>query len=81
MRYFEIEAGGYTSLEKHQHTHVIIIARGSGQVQIGEQLCQVKLNDVLYIEPHCVHQLSNPEQDIFGFYCIVDKQRDRPVVI
>ena len=81
LRYFEIEAGGYTSLEKHLHTHVIIIARGQGQVQMADQSCQVKTNDVLYIEPLCVHQLSNPHPSIFGFYCIVDKQRDRPVLI
>lgn len=81
LRYFEIQAGGYTSLEKHQHTHVIIIVRGQGLVQIAEQSYHARVNDVLYIKPNCIHQLSNPHQDEFGFYCIVDKQRDRPQVM
>lgn len=29
-RYFEIAPGGYSSLERHQHTHTVVILRGQG---------------------------------------------------
>ena len=32
LRYFEIEPGGYSSLEKHAHAHVVIAVRGQGRV-------------------------------------------------
>jgi len=31
-RYFEIQPGGYSSLEYHRHPHSVIIIRGSGSV-------------------------------------------------
>ena len=79
LRYFEIEALGYSSLERHQHTHVIIGARGSGEVLIDRQSYTVYENDVLYIKPFTNHQLKNIGNSPFGFYCIVDRKRDKPV--
>jgi quercetin dioxygenase-like cupin family protein len=29
-RYFEIQPGGYSSLEMHRHPHSVVIIRGSG---------------------------------------------------
>ena len=29
QRYFEIEPGGYSSLEKHEHVHVVVTLRGA----------------------------------------------------
>ncbi len=30
LRYFEIEPGGYSSLERHRHAHAIMVVRGHG---------------------------------------------------
>jgi ribulose-bisphosphate carboxylase large chain len=30
VRYFEIAPGGYSTLEKHEHEHVVIPIRGRG---------------------------------------------------
>lgn len=79
LRYFELEPGGYTSLEKHVHTHVLIGARGQGLVIIGEERQALKPDDIAYIAPLQVHQLRNEGDGPFGFYCIVDKDRDRPM--
>lgn len=79
LRYFELEPGGYTSLEKHVHTHVLIGARGSGEVVMGEERRALHPDDVAYIEPLRVHQLRNAGAEPFGFYCIVDRDRDRPM--
>ena len=79
LRYFEIEALGYSSLERHQHTHVIIGVRGSGEVLIDDLSYPVHENDVLYVRPFATHQLKNVGDRPFGFYCIVDRERDKPM--
>lgn len=78
LRYFELERGGYTSLEKHVHTHVLIGARGRGVVVTGEERRELKPDDIAYVAPLTVHQLRNENEEPFGFYCIVDRERDRP---
>ena len=79
LRYFEIAPGGYTSCEKHRHTHTIIAVRGRGVMQLGEQRRDLKPLDVSYVPPMQTHQLRNESADTpFGFFCIVDHQRDRP---
>lgn len=78
LRYFEIEPGGHSSLEKHLHTHVVIGARGEGLLETAGKRVQVKPFDVAYVPPLQVHQLSNDSKEPFGFFCIVDHDRDRP---
>lgn len=79
LRYFELEPGGYTSHEKHLHTHVLIGARGHGTVLMGEERIALHPDDIAYIAPWRVHQLRNESDRPFGFYCIVDRERDRPL--
>ncbi len=81
LRYFEIAEGGFSSKERHQHTHVIIVARGEGEVIVGNRQYLAKKNDVLYIKPITTHQLRNVNAEPFGFYCIVDHNRDEPVIV
>lgn len=80
LRYFEVAPGGYTSCEKHQHTHTLIAVRGRGVLALdGDERCELKPFDVAYVEPMRVHQLRNESADEpFGFFCLVDHQRDRP---
>ena len=35
LRYFEIEPGGFSTLERHAHMHGVMILRGGGQCLIG----------------------------------------------
>lgn len=78
LRYFEIEPGGRTSLERHQHEHVVICIRGQGIVRIGEERHTVKPFDTAFIAGDNPHQLQNPFNEPFGFFCIVNARRDRP---
>ena len=79
LRYFEIERGGYTTLEQHQHEHVIAVIRGRGEVVIGCESREVGFGDVVYLAPDDPHQFRNDEHDEpFGFLCIVNAERDRP---
>lgn len=78
LRYFEIEPGGNSSLEKHEHEHTVICVRGRGRAVVGQTLYKMDNLDVLYIAPDAPHQLVNPYNEPFGFFCIVDAERDRP---
>ena len=79
LRYFEVEAGGHTSRERHVHSHIIIGARGEGRLVTGSREVVVKPNDVAFLPPLEVHQLRNETKEPFGFFCIVDHLRDRPL--
>lgn len=78
LRYFEIAPGGYSSLERHRHEHVVVCIKGKGKVVIGKKTCGLKYLDTVYIAPNTAHQLRNPYDEPFGFFCIVNAERDRP---
>lgn len=78
LRYFQIEPGGYTSLERHAHTHTVICVRGEGVLRNGDKQFPLRQLDVAYVPPLAVHQLRNESEEPFGFFCIVDRERDRP---
>jgi len=78
LRYFELEPGGFTSLERHRHCHVVIGLRGRGGVMLGAREHRVAPFDAIYIAPNRVHRLRAIGREPFGFFCIVDRERDRP---
>jgi len=79
LRYFEVEPGGHTSLEKHVHTHVVIGARGEGVLLLGDRRLPLRQLDVACVGPLEAHQLRNETAEPFGFFCVVDHDRDRPM--
>ena len=79
LRYFEVEAGGHTSRERHVHAHIIIGARGEGRLVAGSRDVVLKRQDVAFVPPLQTHQLRNETTEPFGFFCIVDHHRDRPI--
>ena len=79
VRYFEVEPGGYTNLERHQHQHVVIPLRGDGEVLFGDRWRPVGFGDVVYIAPDETHQFRALDDEPFGFVCIVSAERDRPI--
>ncbi|MGE5301457.1 MAG: cupin domain-containing protein [Acidobacteriota bacterium] len=81
VRYFEIAAGGNSSLERHRHEHVVICVKGEGIVRTGKMKKRMSFMDTVYIAPDTVHQLTNPFERPFGFLCIVNARRDRPKVL
>lgn len=79
-RYFEIQQGGYSSLEYHRHPHSVIIIRGKGHVILNNEIQEISAFDVVYISPETIHQFYADRGSELGFICIVDRYRDRPVV-
>lgn len=80
LRYFEIAPGGYSTLEHHRHEHVVVVLRGSGEVRLDGNWHAVGFGDTVYVAPDEVHQLRNHGEEPFGFLCLVDAERDKPVV-
>lgn len=78
LRYFEIAPGGNSSLEKHRHEHVVICVRGKGKALVNKKHNTLTFLDTLYIAPDSPHQLKNPFDEPFGFFCIVNAKRDKP---
>lgn len=77
-RYFEIQPGGYSSLERHQHPHSVVVIRGGGSVILDNALHPIGLHDVVYIAPYSIHQFHADRGETLGFICVVDRDRDRP---
>ncbi len=78
LRYFEVSSGGYSSLEKHQHAHVVIAVRGQGRAVLGATAHDMQPLDTVYVAPWTPHQFLAAGDEPFGFLCIVDAERDRP---
>jgi quercetin dioxygenase-like cupin family protein len=79
VRYFEVGPGGYTTHERHRHEHVVVAIRGSGEVRLEDRWEPVGFGDVVYVSPNSPHQFRAVGEEPFGFLCIVDAERDRPV--
>jgi len=79
-RYFEIDPGGYSSLEMHRHPHSVIILKGAGSVIMDNEISDVKEHDIIFIAPNTIHQFQADKGEKLGFLCIVDRYRDKPVV-
>ncbi len=80
-RYFEIEEGGYTSLERHLHAHAVVVIRGRGTAVLGGESHEVQPFDCVYVAPNGVHQFRADRGASLGFLCTVDRERDRPVPV
>jgi S-methyl-5-thioribulose 1-phosphate isomerase len=79
LRYFQIESKGFSSLEKHMHEHVIVALQGQGVLHLGNKQIVLNPKDIAYVEPYQVHQIRNEAEKPFGFLCIVDHKRDKPI--
>jgi quercetin dioxygenase-like cupin family protein len=78
LRYFEVGAGGHTTLEHHEHEHLVYIERGEGDVLIQDDIHHVQERDVVVIPSHAWHQFQANYDKPLGFLCMVNVERDRP---
>jgi quercetin dioxygenase-like cupin family protein len=78
LRYFEVEPGGYSALERHDHVHAVLILRGRGSVLVGETVNGIQEHDLVYTPPQTWHQFYAAEDSHLGFLCLVHGDRDRP---
>jgi quercetin dioxygenase-like cupin family protein len=78
LRYFELEPGGYSNLEKHGHVHFVVALRGVGKALVGEDVVELEPFDAVYVPQLTPHRWLNHGSEPFGFLCPVDSERDRP---
>jgi quercetin dioxygenase-like cupin family protein len=78
LRYFEIAPGGYSTLERHEHVHGVMILRGTGTCLVGMEIRTVAPQDLVSIPPMAWHQFRAAADAPLGFLCMVDVARDRP---
>jgi quercetin dioxygenase-like cupin family protein len=80
LRYFEMDTNGFSTLERHEHAHAVMILRGHGQCMVGENVRNVKPLDLITIPAWTWHQFRATAGEPFGFLCMVNATRDRPVL-
>ena len=80
VRYFEMQAEGYSTLERHQHMHAVMILRGHGTCLLGTEVGPVKPLDLVTIPAWTWHQFRADGQAPMGFLCMVNQTRDKPVL-
>ncbi len=77
-RYFEVAPGGRSSLERHAHTHHVMIFRGAGTCLLGDEVAAVERGDLVTVGADVWHQFRANRGEPLGFLCLVNVRRDRP---
>jgi mannose-6-phosphate isomerase-like protein (cupin superfamily) len=77
LRYFEVAPGGFSTLERHEHMHAVMILRGKGQCMVGDFVGPVETNDLVTVPPLTWHQFRAGAEPL-GFLCMVNAVRDKP---
>ncbi len=78
LRYFEIQPGGHSTLERHEHVHAVMIFRGRGSCLLGTGVREVTAPDLVFIPSMTWHQFRAAKDEPFGFLCMVNASRDKP---
>jgi mannose-6-phosphate isomerase-like protein (cupin superfamily) len=78
LRYFEVAPGGFSTLERHQHMHAVLILRGRGQCLIGNEVRSLQTRDLVTVPPLTWHQFRATKGEPLGFLCMVNARRDKP---
>jgi len=77
-RYFEVEPGGHSTLERHEHLHNVLILRGRGQCLVDGQIHTIGEHDLIHVPCLSWHQFRAADDAPLGFLCLVADERDRP---
>jgi len=78
LRYFEMAAGGFSTLERHEHMHAVVIFRGRGHCLVGSEVRPIAFRDLITIPPLTWHQFRATADEPLGFLCMVNAVRDKP---
>ena len=78
LRYFEVAAGGHSTLERHEHVHLVLIGRGAGHCLVSDEVFAVEALDAVDYPALTWHQFRATGTEPLGFFCVVARERDRP---
>lgn len=77
-RYFEVAPGGYSTLERHEHAHAVMVLTGHGRALVGEAVQAVRPFTLVSIPGWTWHQFRAAPDAPLGFLCLVNVVRDKP---
>jgi mannose-6-phosphate isomerase-like protein (cupin superfamily) len=78
LRYFEVAPGGFSTLERHQHMHAVLILRGRGHCLVGDEVRPIDTRDLVTVPSMTWHQFRATKGEPLGFLCMVNATRDKP---
>jgi mannose-6-phosphate isomerase-like protein (cupin superfamily) len=78
LRYFEMAAGGFSTLERHEHMHAVLILRGRGHCLVGDEVKAIDTRDLVTVPAMTWHQFRATQGEPLGFLCMVNATRDKP---
>lgn len=78
LRYFEIAPGGFSTLERHEHMHAVLILRGRGHCLVGHKVNRIGERDLVTVPPTTWRQFRATLGEPLGFLCLVNPARDQP---
>jgi mannose-6-phosphate isomerase-like protein (cupin superfamily) len=73
-----VAPGGWTTLERHEHVHNVMVIRGRGRCLVGDKFHDLAQNDLVNVPPMTWHQFHAAPDEPLGFLCLVNRERDRP---
>lgn len=81
MRCFEIQPGGsmpnHTNLVEHEQ----FVLNGIAKIGIGEEVFEVKKDDIVYIPAEIPHWYKNIGDEPFRFLCLVPNKPDTTTIL
>ena len=80
LRYFEMQPGGFSTLERHEHMHAVLILRGRGHCLVGHEVKPIDTRDLVTVPPMTWHQFRATQGEPLGFLCMVNAGRDKPQI-
>ena len=72
LRYFEMAADGFSTLERHEHMHAVLILRGRGHCLVGDEVRAIETRDLITVPPMTWHQFRATKGEPLGFLCMVN---------
>jgi len=71
VRYFRLEPGTSSNLERHSHEHGVVVMHGHARLQLNDDLIDLKTYDSIFISGDDLHQFTAMGNEPFGFLCVV----------
>jgi len=76
MRRFIMEPGGGMPNHTNSVEHEQLVLRGQARIGIGDEVIEVKANDVVFIPANVPHWYQNTGDEPFEFLCLIPNQED-----
>jgi len=75
VRYFRLEPGTHSNLERHSHEHGVVVMHGHARLQLNDDFIDLNPYDSIFISGDDLHQFTTLGNEPFGFLCVVTAKR------